>query len=234
MAWYAHGGGNGRPLGAMRIAMKSPQTPDCRGGVFAVFAKIPPPIPSPAAHPIEASIPRGDLTHGHVGTGGLCSDVARRVVIKTGVSMCGMVRAYGGGGARMRIWGMGVCSDVACRVAIKNNRIAIKNNRIALPKSRVAIKITASRFRNCLALQTLLAFQASHRLCEFCMRLTPPSPLQQKRAMRPSRTTLLIQSLLPLRARSPAAGWPSDDARKRSGSSPCLCRGQARRQSRGT
>ena len=155
------------------------------------------------------------------------SDAACRVVIKTGVSMCGMVRAYGGGGARMRIWGMGVCSDVACRVAIKNHRIA-------LPKSRVAIKITASRFRNCLALQTLLAFQASHRLCEFCMRLTPPRPLQQKRAMRPSRTTLLIQSLLPLRARSPAAGWPSDDARKRSGSSPCLCRGQARRQSRGT
>ena len=54
--------------------------------------------------------------------------------------MCGMVRAYGGGGARMRIWGMGVCSDVACRVAIKNHRIAIKNNRIALPKSRVAIQ----------------------------------------------------------------------------------------------
>ena len=40
---------------------------DCRGGVFAVFAKIPPPIPSPAAHPIEASIPRGGLPHGHVG-----------------------------------------------------------------------------------------------------------------------------------------------------------------------
>ena len=31
----------------MRIAMVSPQTPDCRGGVFAVFAKIPPPpVPS--------------------------------------------------------------------------------------------------------------------------------------------------------------------------------------------
>ena len=56
----AMGGGNGRPLGAMRTAMKSPPTPDCRGGVFAVFAKIPPPIPSPAAHPIEASIPSGD------------------------------------------------------------------------------------------------------------------------------------------------------------------------------
>ena len=28
---------------AMRSAMKSPQTPDCRGGVFAIFAKIPPP-----------------------------------------------------------------------------------------------------------------------------------------------------------------------------------------------
>ena len=53
---------------AMRSAMKSPQTPDCRGGVFAVFAKIPPPIPSPAAHPIEASLPRGDGPHGHVGT----------------------------------------------------------------------------------------------------------------------------------------------------------------------
>ena len=45
---------------AMRSAMKSPQTPDCRGGVFAVFAKIPPPIPSLAAHPIEAPIPCGD------------------------------------------------------------------------------------------------------------------------------------------------------------------------------
>ena len=54
VAWYAHEGGtNGRPLGAMRIAMKSPQMDDCRGGVFAVFAKIPPPIPSPAAHPIR-------------------------------------------------------------------------------------------------------------------------------------------------------------------------------------
>ena len=30
------------------------------GGIFAVFAKIPPPIPSPAAHPTEASIPCGD------------------------------------------------------------------------------------------------------------------------------------------------------------------------------
>jgi len=29
-----------------------------------------------------------------------------------------MVCAYGGGKARMRIWGKGVCSDVACRVAI--------------------------------------------------------------------------------------------------------------------
>ena len=42
-------------MGVMRIAMA-----DCRGGVFAVFAKIPPPIPSPAAHPIEASMPCGD------------------------------------------------------------------------------------------------------------------------------------------------------------------------------
>ena len=55
---------------------------DCRGGVFAVFAKIPPPIPSPATHPIEASIPRGDGPHGHVGADALCSDVACRVAIK--------------------------------------------------------------------------------------------------------------------------------------------------------
>ena len=41
---------------AMRSAMKSPQMDDCRGGVFAVFAKIPPPIPFPAVPPIEASI----------------------------------------------------------------------------------------------------------------------------------------------------------------------------------
>ena len=41
----AHGGGNGR----IWIAMPSPQTPDCRGGVFAVFAKIPPPICPPYA-----------------------------------------------------------------------------------------------------------------------------------------------------------------------------------------
>ena len=51
MAWYAHGGGNGRPWGAVRIAMPSPQMPDCRGGVFAVFAKIPPPTaPRPRHH----------------------------------------------------------------------------------------------------------------------------------------------------------------------------------------
>ena len=167
---------------------------DCRGGVFAVFAKIPPPTCPPHAR----ILPRPPFP----------------VVISRMVMSARVV--------------------FVCRVAIKNHRIAIKNNRIVLPKSRVAIKITASRFRNCLALQTLLAFQASHRLCEFCMRLTPPRPLQQKKAMRPSRTTLLIQSLLPLRARSPAAGWPSDDARKRSCSSPCLCRGRARRQSRGT
>ena len=65
---------------AMRSAMKSPQTPDCRGGGFAVFAKIPPPIPSPAAHPIEASIPvvipAWSCRHRSV-----CSDVARRVAI---------------------------------------------------------------------------------------------------------------------------------------------------------
>ncbi|MFC2508714.1 MAG: hypothetical protein ACFNYD_08045, partial [Bacteroides sp.] len=31
VVWYAHGGGNGD----IGIAMISPQTPDCRGGVFA-------------------------------------------------------------------------------------------------------------------------------------------------------------------------------------------------------
>jgi len=67
---------------AMRCTMQSPQMADCRGGVFAVFAKIPPPIPSPATHPIEASIPRGDGPHGHVGADALCSDVACRVAIK--------------------------------------------------------------------------------------------------------------------------------------------------------
>jgi len=67
----------------MRIAMKSPQTPDCRGGVFAVFAKIPPPICPPHARILsDASLPRGDGPHGHVGAGGLCSDVARRVAIR--------------------------------------------------------------------------------------------------------------------------------------------------------
>ena len=39
---------------AMRIAMASPQTPDCRGGVFAVFAKIPP----PTAPTMQTSPPR--------------------------------------------------------------------------------------------------------------------------------------------------------------------------------
>ena len=37
----------------------------------------------------------------------------------------GMGRAYGGAGARMRIWGKGVCSDVARRVAIRC-RVVIK------------------------------------------------------------------------------------------------------------
>ena len=51
------------------------------------------------------------------------SDAACRVVIKTGVSMCGMVRANGGGGARMRIWRKGVCSDVARCVAIRHRGV---------------------------------------------------------------------------------------------------------------
>ena len=88
---------------AMRSAMKSPQTPDCRGGVFAVFAKIPPPIPSLAAHPIEASFPCGDVPHGPVGGGALVA--ACRVVIKTGGSMGGTVCAW-----RRRQWALLGCN----------------------------------------------------------------------------------------------------------------------------
>ena len=47
-AWYVHGGD---AMGGTRIAMISPQTPDCRGGVFAVFAKIPPPVAHPPPPP---------------------------------------------------------------------------------------------------------------------------------------------------------------------------------------
>ena len=41
---YGHGGPNGRSLGAMRPAMISPQTPDCRGGVFATRRFHPRPV----------------------------------------------------------------------------------------------------------------------------------------------------------------------------------------------
>ena len=44
---------------AMRPAMISPQKPDCRGGVFAVFAKIPPPTAPPA---MRASPPACTVT----------------------------------------------------------------------------------------------------------------------------------------------------------------------------
>ena len=40
-------------MGGIWIAMASPQTPDCRGGVFAVFAKIPPPT-APATQTLPA------------------------------------------------------------------------------------------------------------------------------------------------------------------------------------
>ena len=59
------------------------------------------------------------------------SDAACRVAVKTirspkvGGMRGGMVRAYGGAGARMRIWGKGVCSDVARRVAIRC-RVVVK------------------------------------------------------------------------------------------------------------
>ena len=50
---------------AMRVAMASPLTPDCRGGVFAVFAKIPPPTCPPYARTLSAfSLPCGALPHG--------------------------------------------------------------------------------------------------------------------------------------------------------------------------
>ena len=89
--------------------MKSPQTPDCRGGVFAVFAKIPPPIPSPAAHPIEASIPCGDsrmvmsAQRVFVATRRAASRFRRRVVIKIEVSVGGMVYVYGDGRGNLRV-----------------------------------------------------------------------------------------------------------------------------------
>ena len=55
-------------MGGTRIAMISPQTPDCRGGVFAVFAKISPPTrftiredsPAPA---MQTSPPRRPIHH---------------------------------------------------------------------------------------------------------------------------------------------------------------------------
>ena len=93
----------------MRIAMPSPQTPDCRGGVFAVFAKIPPPIPSLAAHPIEASIPCGDsrmvmsAQRVFVATQRAASRFRRRVVIKIEVSVGGMVYVYGDGRGNLRV-----------------------------------------------------------------------------------------------------------------------------------
>ena len=82
---------------------------DCRGGVFAVFAKIPPPIPSPAAHPIEASIPCGDsrmvmsAQRVFVATWRAASRFRRRVVIKIEVSVGGMVYVYCDGRGNLRV-----------------------------------------------------------------------------------------------------------------------------------
>ena len=76
-----YGGGDGRPLGAM----PSPQTPDCRGGVFAVFAKIPPPIATMRAHhapmaiPLTATVAVGRLSRRGVPR----RDKWCRIVIKT-------------------------------------------------------------------------------------------------------------------------------------------------------
>ena len=40
-----------------------PATPDCRGGVFAVFAKIPPPTPPPSAPVLPPDAPTVPTTH---------------------------------------------------------------------------------------------------------------------------------------------------------------------------
>ena len=68
VAWYAHGGGNGRHWDRNAI----PANADCRGGVFATrrfprpsyspYAKIPPPT-APAAQ----TRPRGDTLDGYGG-----------------------------------------------------------------------------------------------------------------------------------------------------------------------
>ena len=46
VAWDAYGCGNGTLFGSLWY----PHNADCRGGVFAVFAKIPPPIASIRAY----------------------------------------------------------------------------------------------------------------------------------------------------------------------------------------
>ena len=61
VAWYAHGGGNGR----IWIATPSPQMPDCRGGVFATrrfprpsYSPYAPTMP-PVAIPLTATVAVG-------------------------------------------------------------------------------------------------------------------------------------------------------------------------------
>ena len=52
-------------------------TPDCRGGVFAVFAKISPPAATPSVS--MPSLPRPLPINGWHGC--VCSDAARRVAV---------------------------------------------------------------------------------------------------------------------------------------------------------
>ena len=56
-------------------------TPDCRGGVFAVFAKISPPVAHPDATPCVSisTLPRPLPINGWRGC--VCSDVACRVAV---------------------------------------------------------------------------------------------------------------------------------------------------------
>ena len=62
----------------------TPQKPDCRGWVFAVFAKIPPPIAHTRGHIRSAYLMRGR---------GVCSDVACRVAVWCLVpNCCGVLR----------------------------------------------------------------------------------------------------------------------------------------------
>ena len=77
--------GSGGECWSLAIARHGlPAMPDCRGGVFAVFAKIPPPIAHTRGHIRSAYLMRGR---------GVCSDVACRVAVWCLVpNCCGVLR----------------------------------------------------------------------------------------------------------------------------------------------